>query len=250
MSEKPTQEKKEKTGFRFSTEVIVALVGLAGVGITAYFGYLQTTAPYKYAQSSTQTAEAHLTQVALSVTATESATHVPSTNTATSTPTVATNTATQAPSKTPTRTPYSTPTERALNIRYCVNAYSVNVRAGPGRKYGVIGNLRGEDCLFFDGSNIEGTWLRISANQSDEKYADIKHGWVYIELLGLLENSSLPTMSLTPTPTLTPTYTLTPSLTRTPSPTWTPTHTLTPSPTATSTFTLTPTPIITPTGGG
>ena len=248
MSEEPTQEKEEKKGFRLSTEVIVALVSLAGVGITAYFGYLQTTAPYKYAQSGTQTAEAHLTQVALSATAT--ATPITPTNTETATEMVPTNTATQSPSKTPTRTPYMTPTDDSPKLRYCVNAYSVNVRAGPGRKYGVIGNLRGEDCLYFDGSNVEGTWLRIADNQTDSKFEEIAHGWVYIELLGLLENSSLPEMTLTPTPTLTPTHTLTPSPTRTPSPTWTPTLTLTPSPTETSTFTLTPTPIDTPTTAG
>ncbi len=240
MSEKPTQEKKEKKGFRLSTEVIVALVGLLGIGITAYFGYLQTIAPYKYAQGGTQTTEARLTRAALSVTPT--ATKIPPTNTATATATVTaripTNTATKSPSKTPSRTPYVMPPDDSPRLRYCVNAYSVNVRSGPGRKYGVFGNLRGEDCLYFDGSNVEGTWLRIADRQIDSKYRDIEHGWVYIELLGLLENSILPAMTLTPTPTLTPTYTLTPSPTQTPSPTLTPT------------LTLTPTSMVTPTTAG
>ena len=190
----------------------------------------------------TQTTEARLTRAALSVTPT--VTEIPPTNTATATATVTarvpTNTATKSPSETPSRTPYVTPTDDSPRLRYCVNAYSVNVRSGPGRKYGVFGNLRGEDCLYFDGSNVEGTWLRIADRQIDSKYRDIEHGWVYIELLGLLENSILPAMTLTPTPTLTPTYTLTPSPTQTPSPTWT----------SSPTLTLTPTPTVTPTTAG
>ena len=87
MSEQPTPKKEKKAGFRLSTEIIVALVGLFGVGITAYFGYLQTTAPYRYSSSQTETAEAQLTRVALSATAT--ATKVPSTATTTKTGTLA-----------------------------------------------------------------------------------------------------------------------------------------------------------------
>ena len=234
MSEKSPEKKKNKKGFKLSTEVIVALVGLFGVGVTAYFGYLQTTAPYKYERSLTQTAEARLTRMALSATVTAS--HVPATYTPTETPRApATKTATMTetpvdtPTRTPTQTPSITPTEkgRPEGLRYCINAYSVNVRVGPGTHYVVFGNLRGEDCLYFDGANVEGTWLRISPNQPEE-FVDLERGWVYIELLGLLGNSPLPVMTLTPTPTYTPTQTFTPSPTLTPSLTPTATPTITP----------------------
>jgi hypothetical protein len=221
MSEKEP-DKKKAAGFRLSTEIIVALLGLAGVGLTAYFGYLQTTAPYKYARTTTQTAEARLTRIALSVTPTP--TKAPPTHTPTELAP-----ATKTPTKTPTRTPSLTPTVqgRPEGLRYCVNAYLVNVRAGPSTQYGAIGNLSGVDCLYFDASNIEGTWLRIAPNQSEE-YVDLERGWVYIELLGLLGNSRLPVITLTPTPTYTPTETYTPSPTLTPSLTPTPTLTVTP----------------------
>jgi hypothetical protein len=100
---------------------------------------------------------------------------------------------------------------------------------GPSTQYGAFGNLRGEDCLYFDAANVEGTWLRIAPNQPEE-YADLERGWVYIELLGLDENKRLPAITLTPTPTFTPSPTLTPSLT--PTPTITPTPTFTATPTA------------------
>ena len=226
MSEQPTPKKKKKAGFRLSTEIIVALVGLFGVGITAYFGYLQTTAPYRYSSSQTETAEARLTRIVLSATAT--ATKVPATATATKTAT-ATETPVDTPTRTASRTPSVTPTKkgRPEGLRYCINAYSVNVREGPSTQYGAIGNLRGEDCLYFDGSNEAGTWLRISPNQPEE-FVALERGWVYIELLGLLENTRLPIITLTPTPTYTPTETFTPSPTLTPSLTPTATPTVTP----------------------
>ncbi len=230
MSEQESE--KKKAGFRLSTEIIVAILGLIGVGITGYFGYLQTTAPYKYARSATQTAEARLTQVALYVTVTSTMTNVPPTRTPIMPTTPATVTKTTTPTEKPdTPTPSLTPTiqGRPEGLRYCINAYLVNVREGPSTQYGVIGNLSGEDCLYFDASNEEGTWLRIAPNQPEE-YAELERGWVYIELLGLLGNSRLPVITLTPTPTLTPTQTYTPSPTLTPSLTPTPTSTVTPTP--------------------
>ncbi len=222
MSEQESEKKKK--GFPLSTEVIVALLGLLGVGITAYVGYLQTTAPYRFEQSRTQTAEARLTRIALSATST--ATEIPPTRTPTE-PAPSTKT----PTKTPTRTPSLTPTVsgRPEGLRYCINAFLVNVREGPSTQYRVIGNLSGEDCLYFDASNVEGTWLRISPNQPEE-YGDLERGWIYIELLGLLGNSRLPVITLTPTPTYTPTQTYTPSPTLTPSLTPIPTKTSTPTP--------------------
>jgi Tfp pilus assembly protein PilV len=225
MSESSTPKKKKKAGFRLSTEIIVAILGLLGVGITGYFGYLQTTAPYRYSVKQTQTAEARLTRIALSATSTK--TKAPPTDTPTQTATI-TMTPSNTPTRTASRTPSVTPTKkgRPEGLRYCVNAYSVNVRVGPSTQYGAIGNLHGEDCLYFDASNVEGTWLRISPNQPEE-YEHLERGWIYIELLGLLENTRLPVITLTPTPTFTPTETYTPSPTLTPS--------LTPSPSPTST---------------
>ncbi len=123
--------------------------------------------------------------------------------------------------------PTRTEKGRPEGLRYCINAYSVNVREGPSTNKPIVGNLRGEDCLFFDAANMDGDWLRISPNQPEE-YVDLERGWVYIELLGLLENSRLPEITLTPTLTFTPTETFTPSPTLTPSLTPTPSPTITP----------------------
>jgi len=212
MSESSTPEKKKTGGLRLSTEVIVALLGLLGVALTAYFGYL----PNREALHATQTAEARMTEIVLSRTPTKVKASP------TNTPTLVTETKT--PTKTQTRTPSLTPTisGRPDGLRYCINAFLVNIRIGPSTQYGVLGNLTGEDCLYFDASNVEGTWLRIAANQPEE-YQDLELGWVYIELLGLLGNSRLPKITLTPTPTYTPSKTLTPSLTPTPTLTITPT---------------------------
>ncbi|MBT3314920.1 MAG: hypothetical protein HN390_09925 [Anaerolineae bacterium] len=227
MSEPSTPKEKKKTGFKLSTEIIVAVLGLLGVGITGYFGYLQTTAPYKYARSATQTAEARLTRIALSQTLTP--TQAPPTGEPTNTATA--TDVPDTPTRTASRTPSITPTKkgRPEGLRYCINAYSVNVRVGPSTQYGVFGNLKGEDCLYFDAANEEGSWLRIAPNQPEE-FVDLERGWVYIELLGLLENSRLPVITLTPTATFTPTQTFTPSPTLTPSLTPTPSPTATPTP--------------------
>ena len=97
MSESSTAQKK----FKLPTEVVVALLGLLGVGLTAYFSYL----PKRDSLRATQTAEARLTQIALSVTA-------PATKiTPTRTPTEAA-TPTITPTKTQTRTPSITPTKK------------------------------------------------------------------------------------------------------------------------------------------
>lgn len=240
MSGSSSSNEKKKSGFTLSTEITVAILGLLGVGISAYFGYLQTTEPYRYARSATQTAEARLTEVALSYTPT--ATYAPPTRTPTELPTATetamrtkTATITKTPvdtaTSTPSKTPSTTPTKqgRPEGLRYCVNAYLVNVRSGPSTQYGTIGNLGSEDCIYFDASNVEGTWLRIAPNQPEE-YAALERGWIYIELLGLLGNSRLPVITLTPTPTYTPTQTDTPTPTLIPSMTPTPSETPTPTP--------------------
>jgi len=210
MSDSSTPEKKKTGGFRLSNEIIVALLGLLGVALTAYFGYL----PNRDALHATQTAEARTTEISPSGTPTT--VKAPPTKT----PTLVTVTKTPTKTKTPSLTP--TIPGRPDGLRYCINAFLVNIRIGPSTQYGVLGNLTGEDCLYFDASNMEGTWLRIADNQPEE-YQDLELGWVYIELLGLLGNSRLPMITLTPTPTYTPSKTLTPSLTPTPTLTITPT---------------------------
>jgi len=233
MAEPAPPKKKKETKFKLSTEVLVAIVGLMGVIITACIGVFPVVVARWDARATqnaqfaiTQTVEANLTKIALSATATASETPVPPTHTATVTAT-ASKTPTNTPTKTKTRTPSPTPTRGPEGLRYCVNAYLVNVREGPSTQYGAIGNLTGADCLYFDAANIGGTWLRISPYQPDE-YEDVERGWIYIELLGLSENKRLPEITLTPTSTLTPTETYTPSPTLTPSLTPTPTLTITP----------------------
>ncbi|MCF6277689.1 MAG: hypothetical protein L3J16_02940 [Anaerolineales bacterium] len=212
MSDRAASEKKKKSaGLKIPTEVIVAVLSFLGVGITAYVGYLQSRVPYEFSLKATLTAEARLTRIALSVTPTNKPATVPPTLTATITAI--------PPTTTPTFTPSMTPTTqgRPNGLRYCINAYLVNVRVGPSTQYAAIGSLTGDDCLYFDASNVEGTWLRIAANQP-EAYRDVELGWVYRELLGLQGAVQLPAVTLTPTPTLTPsmTPTVTPTFTPTP----------------------------------
>ncbi|NOY98046.1 MAG: hypothetical protein GXP40_02430 [Chloroflexi bacterium] len=208
MSEKPSSSQAESSSRRFPTEIVVALLSLIGVGLTAYFSYLQTRAPLEISLQATQTAEARATRLALSATSTKKpVVH-------TSTPTL-----TQTPTKSKTPTPSATPTVagRPDGLRYCVNAFIVNVRVGPSTQYGVVGNLTSDDCLYFDASNEDGTWLRISSNQP-EKYEEFEEAWLYRELLGLSGGVVLPAVTLTPTSTPTPSLTPTPTLTSTPTP--------------------------------
>ena len=112
-----SSDKKKAAGFKIPTEVVVAVFSLLGVGITAYFSYLQSRTPYEYSFKATQTAEARLTRIALSVTPTKK----PATATATATPT---STMTMTPTKQITLTPSITPTVngRPDGLRYCINS--------------------------------------------------------------------------------------------------------------------------------
>lgn len=71
MSDSSTPDKSKPAGFKLSTEVIVALISVVGVVIVAVFGYLQSRVPYEFSRKVTQTAEARLTRIALSITPTE-----------------------------------------------------------------------------------------------------------------------------------------------------------------------------------
>jgi hypothetical protein len=190
---------------KIPTEVIVAIIGLIGIAVTAYFGYLQMVVPARDALHATQTAEQRASNVADTRTArAEAMTNTP-TRGPTATPDPQATTAVP-PTVTLTRTPRMGP-----GLQFCVNAFSINVRSGPGTIYPVIGGLTSSDCLFFDASNEDRMWLRIA--QQDEPYGALAGGWVFGELLGLPGTVNLPAITLTPTqtPTESPTHTPTPS---------------------------------------
>jgi hypothetical protein len=201
---------------KIPTEVLVALFGLIGVAVTAYFSYLGARLPY-VAQATrdakTETAESvrMRTQTALYA-ATRTAT-------GTATPSATQESATSTASITATPTILGQP----AGEKYCVNVRSVYVREGPGSNYGVLGGLTFEDCPYFDAraefevqvGSEEGpitqtvTWLRLSSSQPD--YQDLEGGWVRADLVrpddyNLLEIITLtPTLTPSPEPSATPT---------------------------------------------
>jgi hypothetical protein len=202
---------------RIPTEALVALFGLIGVVITAYFGYLQARLPYE--AQATRDAQAADTESALAHT--QTALFLP---TATST-LIATPSPTQAQA-TFTFTPASTPTTfgQPVGEKYCINVRSVYVREGPGSDFGALGGLTFEDCLYFDtrveyevqvesedNATLEKvSWLRVSPSQP--MYLDLVAGWVRADLLRPDDYTLLPVITLTPTitPSPEPSATLTP----------------------------------------
>ena len=190
-----SRERQPSEPRKIPTEIIVAIIGLLGVAVTAYFAYLQMVVPQRDALRATQTAEQRASNVADTRTArAEAVTNTP-TRGPTETPDPQATTAVP-PSITPTRTPRMGP-----GLQFCVNAFSIYVRSGPGTQYAPIGGLSSADCLFFDASNDDRTWLRVA--EQDQPYAGLAGGWVYGELLGLPGTVNLPAITLTPT--LTPT---------------------------------------------
>ena len=198
---------KDNQQKKIPTEIIVAIIGLIGITITAYFTYLQMIVPQRDALHATQTAEQRASNAAETQTAradgatrTGTPTHI-----VTATLIETTDVPATPPTPTSTRTPRMGP-----GLQFCANAFSINVRSGPGTNYPVIGGLTSADCLFFDASNEDKTWLRVASQA--EPYADLAGGWVYGELLGLPGFVNLPAITLTPTPTPTepPTGTPTP----------------------------------------
>lgn len=190
---------------KIPTEIVVAVIGLLGVAVTGYFAYLQMIVPQQIALHATQTAEQRGTNAADTQTARAEAL----TNTPTLTPTPTSEVTTTGPTVTPTRT--RTPPGPGAGLRFCVNAFSIYVRSGPGTQYPPLGGLMSVDCLFFDAANEDRTWLRVASNQ-DEAYSVLAGGWVYAELLGVSGQVNLPQVTLTPTatPTEPPTDTPTP----------------------------------------
>ena len=201
---------------RIPPEALIALFGLIGVIITAYFGYLQARLPYE--AQATRDAQAAATEFSLA--RTQTALFGP---TAAATFTV-TPSATQAQS-TFTFTPTVTPTTfgQPVGEKYCINVRSAYVREGPGSDFGVLGGLSFEDCLYFDtrveyeilveseeGSSLEKViWLRVSPLQV--QYLDLAAGWVRADLLRPDDYNFLPLITLTPTITPSPEPSATPT---------------------------------------
>jgi hypothetical protein len=194
--------------------IVTAVIGLIGTAVTLYFNYLEKIEPQKLAIQATQTAEARLTHVALSITPTFSPTF---TFTPTQEPTH-TSTFTASPTPilpdpsstfTPTSTATVTPTLQISGEKYCVDIEALNVRAGPGTIYETVGRLNKGDCLTFDGYiAFEGPnyWLRISPNQAG--FTHLGESWVWGQYLRPQDfEQRLPVLTpppLPPTPTPTP----------------------------------------------
>jgi len=83
------------------------------------------------------------------------------------------------------------------------------VRIGPDFAFESIGYLTFEDCLFFDGRNEAGTWLRVESNQLD--YLNLGGSWVRSDLVRPQDFDQLPVLESPPTPTPIPTETQTPT---------------------------------------
>jgi hypothetical protein len=185
--------------------VIVAVIGLIGTLVSLYVSYLTTTRPLELA--ATQTAEARnfqwtLTALAPGPTSVPSATatfppptFTPVASTPTSTPEPTINSATVT--LRPTRT--GAPNEKL----FCVDSRNINVRIGPGTEYEAIGILTFQDCLYFNGQNPEGTWIRISPNQ--DQFPGLSSAWVSSNLVRPRDFTQLPVIEPpTPTPTIIP----------------------------------------------
>jgi hypothetical protein len=210
MSPQKEQKREEASAAKYALigTVITAVIGLLGTAITLYF---QTIAPTKISIQATQTAEArqtHAASIILSATPTYTQTVTP----VPPTPIPATPTRTDTPTVTPippTSTPTRTPTPIFSGLKFCINVRSVNVRLGPDKAFESIGYLTFEDCLFFDGRNEAGTWLRVETNQPN--YLHLGGAWVSSELVRPQDFDQLPVLESPPTPTPIPTETFTPT---------------------------------------
>ncbi len=175
--------------------IVTAAIGLIGTALTLYFNYLEKVEPQKLALRATQTAEARLTQSSLAVTPTN--TYTPSL------------TPSQSPTPTPTGSPTpmlpsptfaATPTIPIGGVKYCVDTSSLNVRAGPGLDYDVVGGLLQDVCIYFDGrlEDLENKWVRISPGQEGIVY--LGGMWVYGLFLRPQDFERLPVVTPPPPP--------------------------------------------------
>jgi len=207
--EKPKKQEESSTAkYALIGTIVTAVITLLGTVITLYF---QNIAPTKISIQTTQTFEArqtHAASIILSATPTDThtaspvpPTPVPATPTRTNTPTV-----TPIP---PTSTPTTTPTPVFNGMKFCINVRSVNVRLGPDKAFESIGYLTFEDCLFFDGRNEAGTWLRVETDQPN--YLHLGGAWMSSEFVRPQDFDLLPVLESPPTPTPIPTETFTPT---------------------------------------
>jgi len=192
MSNDKKEDSPETKNNWITPTIITAVIGLIGTLLTLYFQYLTTTRPLELA--ATQTADARIFQLTLAA-----LTPGPSLSTATATfpPTATLEPTVVRPSATFTATRTLAPTE----LKFCIDARSIYVRAGPGTEFGAIGALIFEDCLYFDGRNPDSSWLHISPDQ--DKYSNLNGGWVRSSFVRPQDFTQLPII-LPPTATPTP----------------------------------------------
>lgn len=188
--------------------VITAIIGLIGTIVTVYFSYRSSTRPLEL--SVTETAAARIFELTLAaLTPTQAPTQPVATATISPFPTeTMPPTPTLAP---PSLTPTSTSTQilvtpftrtpGANELEFCINSRNINVRSGPGTEYGAIGILTFLDCLYFNGQNPDGTWIRVSPDQV--AYSSMAWGWVRTDLVRPQDFTQLPII-LPPTATPTP----------------------------------------------
>jgi len=185
---KAGQQKESSAGAKYALigTIITAVIGLLGTALTLGVKYFEGER------------DRHDTQTAEERTRSSPATATP---TYTLTPTHA-PTLTFTPTASPTSTPTSTPEVNGL--QFCVTAGSVNVRTGPGIDYQVISTITFPACLYFDGRNEDGSWLRVSMNQ--EAYLLLGKGWVNASYLTRPDNQLPPVIEIPPLPypTITP----------------------------------------------
>ena len=107
---------------------------------------------------------------------------------ATATPTV-----TPTPSPTPPPTPTPTPTSPSPTVRM---SGTMNVRAGPGTNYPILGQAEAGDQYPISGKNPAGGWWQIIYSG--------QFGWVYSPLVTAINPELVPVASNIPTPPPTP----------------------------------------------
>ncbi len=195
MPDKDSGQPKDKdSGSKNSwiVQIAVPIITVIGTIVAAYFGYIGIVTPFRLSMQATQTAEARPTPTA-----------APSPS----------STATERPSPTSTASPQptslepsSTPTIPPSGVKYCVDIAAVNVRNGPGMDYDIIGALRQDDCLYFDGQYLYGEslyWARLSPNQAG--FLQLAGGWIYGGALRPQDFERLPGVTPPPLPYHSPT---------------------------------------------
>ena len=113
---------------------------------------------------------------------------------ATDTPTV-TPTPTETPTPTPTTPPTPTPTPTSSSPTVSITRV-MNVRAGPGTNYPVVGQATAGDQYIISGKNPAGGWWQI--------IFDGQYAWVYGPLVSATNPEVVQEASFIPTPPPTP----------------------------------------------